>query len=104
MQYRYRVIGKVIQPFILRGAYFIKNSTMDFCITEKELEFVKERCNLEKVLDLSNEDNSVSKSTRGNGDKTVSTAQSAEVDKSIKPTPKTPVKRQYTRHTANGDK
>lgn len=34
----------------------------------------------------------------------VSTAQSAEVDKSIKPTPKTPVKRQYTRHTANGDK
>lgn len=36
--------------------------------------------------------------------KNVSTAQSAEVDKSIKPTPKTPVKRQYTRHTANGDK
>ena len=36
--------------------------------------------------------------------KTVSTAQSEEVNKSIKPTPKTPVKRQYTRHTANGDK
>lgn len=39
-----------------------------------------------------------------NAPKNVSTAQSAEVDKSIKPTPKTPVKRQYTRHTANGDK
>ena len=33
-----------------------------------------------------------------------STAQSEEVDKSIKHTPKTPVRRQYTRHTANGDK
>ena len=39
-----------------------------------------------------------------NAQNSVSTAQSAEVDKSIKPTPKTPVKRQYTRHTANGDK
>ena len=39
-----------------------------------------------------------------NAENNVSTAQSAEVDKSIKPTPKTPVKRQYTRHTANGDK
>ena len=39
-----------------------------------------------------------------NAENSVSMAQSAEVDKSIKPTPKTPVKRQYTRHTANGDK
>lgn len=39
-----------------------------------------------------------------NAKNNASTAQSAEVDKSIKPTPKTPVKRQYTRHAANGDK
>ena len=39
-----------------------------------------------------------------NAQNSVYKAQSAEVDKSINPTPKTPVKRQYTRHTANGDK
>lgn len=100
MQYKYRVIGIVKQPFILRGAYFIKGSTIDFCITQNEFEFVKERCNLEKVIELANENNSVQNKAQNS----VSTAQNGTADKSIKPTPETPSKRKYTRHKDIADK
>lgn len=60
MQYRYRVIGKVKQSFILRGAYFGINDTIDFYITENELEFVKERCSLDTIEDLQKAENSIS--------------------------------------------
>ncbi len=52
MQYRYRVEGKVEKSFILRGAYFAVGSTIEFCVTESELSFVKERCKLAKIVDL----------------------------------------------------
>lgn len=52
MQYRYRVEGKVNQCFILRGAYFAINSTIEFYVTESELSFVKQYCTLDKVIDL----------------------------------------------------
>ena len=52
MQYRYRVLGKVEQSFILRGAIFAIGSKMDFYITESELSFVKERCKIDSIVDL----------------------------------------------------
>lgn len=67
MQYRYRVIGKVKQSFILRGAYFGINDTIDFYITENELEFVKERCELDIVEDLQKAENSISNVAKSNG-------------------------------------
>lgn len=76
MQYRYRVVGKVKQSFILRGAYFGIHSTIDFYITENELEFVKERCSLDTIEDLQKAENSISN---------VAEAKSSEK----------PVKRQY---------
>lgn len=69
MQYRYRVIGKVEQSFILRGAYFAINSTIDFYVMESELAFVKEMCKLETIVDLqkaTNAENSISNVAKPN--------------------------------------
>lgn len=52
MQYRYRVEGKVEHSFILRGAFFGINNTINFYITESELDFVKERCKLDVIEDM----------------------------------------------------
>lgn len=52
MNYRYKVKGRVEKAFILRGMYFRVGSPIDNQITESELSFVKERCKLEKVEDL----------------------------------------------------
>ena len=52
MQYRYRVLGKVEQSFILRGAYFAIGIYIDFYIQESELPFVKERCKIDNMVDL----------------------------------------------------
>lgn len=42
--------------------------------------------------------------TANNADNSVSTAQNGKADKSIKPTPETPSKRKYTRHSSIADK
>lgn len=52
MEYRYRVVGKVSQPFILRGAHFLLGSKIEFYVTDSELDFVKERCELIRIDDL----------------------------------------------------
>ena len=52
MELKYRVKGRVNSPFILRGLHFAVGSDMDFCICEKELEFVKERINVSQLIDL----------------------------------------------------
>lgn len=52
MNYKYRVKGVVEKSFILRGLFFRIGSCIDLYITEKELNFVKERCNDLKVNDL----------------------------------------------------
>ena len=49
MNYRYRVKGVAEKAFILRGMHFRIGGTIDTVILESELEFVKERCALEKV-------------------------------------------------------
>lgn len=69
MQYRYRVEGKVEHSFILRGAFFGINDTINFYITESELDFVKERCKLNVIEDTqkpTNADNSISNVAKTN--------------------------------------
>ena len=51
MAFKYRVKGKVEQAFIIRGLHFDVGSDIDFYITEKELEFVKERCKIAELID-----------------------------------------------------
>lgn len=91
MQYRYRVLGKVEQSFILRGAYFAIGNTIDFYITENELGFVKERCKLEMIEDLqkpTETENSISSVAKPN---------SKSTQKMVQPTVEKPVKRQYNK-------
>lgn len=81
MQYRYRVLGKIEHSFILRGAYFEVGSTIDFYITDSEIDFVKERCNLETIKDLQETkfENSISKVVKpkiSNSEKAVKNEQS----------------------------
>lgn len=52
MDYRYRVKGVAEKAFILRGMCFRVGGKVDNDILESELAFVKERCKLEKVKDL----------------------------------------------------
>ncbi|MCM1440071.1 MAG: hypothetical protein NC131_12845 [Roseburia sp.] len=85
MQYRYRVLGKVEQSFILRGAYFAVGSEMDFYITESEMPFVKEMCKLTKVCDFM--ENNKSQNSMSN-----------VAEEST--TPEKPVKRQYNKRKA----
>lgn len=51
MNYRYRVKGKAIKAFILRGMHFRIEKDIDCVITESELTFVKERCKLTEIID-----------------------------------------------------
>lgn len=53
MTKKYRVKGKVNSPFILSGLYFAIDSDIDFCISENEIEFVKERVSISELIDLS---------------------------------------------------
>ena len=64
MQHRYRVLGKVEQSFILRGAYFAIGSKIDFYVLESELSFVKERCKIDNIVDL--QENTETKSSVSN--------------------------------------
>ena len=52
MNYRYRVKGVAEKAFILRGLHFRVGSKIDTAILESELAFVKERCKLTKVEDI----------------------------------------------------
>lgn len=53
MDYRYRVKGAVEKAFILRGMHFRIGTDINAVITESELDFVKERCALADICDLS---------------------------------------------------
>ena len=52
MNYRYRVEGVAEKAFILRGMHFRIGREIETAILESELAFVKERCRLDKVVDL----------------------------------------------------
>lgn len=52
MNYRYKVKGVAEKAFILRGLHFRVGGAIDTAILESELAFVKERCKLTKVEDL----------------------------------------------------
>lgn len=51
MTFRYRFIGKVNSQFVLRGLLFRRNSKIDFCVNEKEVEFLKEHCEIQEIID-----------------------------------------------------
>ena len=52
MEFKYRVLGKVNNAFILRGLHFTNGYNIDFCVNENELAFVKERCEVKEVKEL----------------------------------------------------
>lgn len=51
MLFKYRFKGKVNSQFVLRGFLFKVGSNIDFCVTEKELEFVKQYCTNYEIID-----------------------------------------------------
>ena len=51
MKFRYRFKGKVNSQFVLRGSLFKVGSSIDFCISESELEFVKNHCEIIEIID-----------------------------------------------------
>ena len=51
MKFRYRFKGKVNSQFVLRGSLFKVGSSIDFCISESELEFVKQYCEIIEIID-----------------------------------------------------
>ena len=53
MKYRYRLKGLVKNAFIIRGVHFCVGDSIDFCVYENELEFVKSRCEKCDLIDLS---------------------------------------------------
>ena len=52
MIYRYRVEGVAEKAFILRGMHFRVNGTINTDISDTELAFIKERCRLNKIVDI----------------------------------------------------
>ena len=52
MGLRYRVFGKINNSFILRGLHFESGREIDFVVSESELAFVKERCDITEVKEL----------------------------------------------------
>lgn len=107
MQYRYRVVGTVEHSFILRGAFFSIGSTINFYIAENELAFIKERCKLEVIEDISksvNADNSISSVAKENALTSENNAvepQTVSVKENAQPTANKPVKRQYTKRSVS---
>lgn len=51
MKFRYRFKGKVNSQFVIRGMLFKVGSNIDFCISDKELEFVKQHCTVLEIID-----------------------------------------------------
>lgn len=52
MNLRYRIKGTVTRPFILRSLHCKIGFKIDLSVTEQELEFVKDRCEIEEIVDL----------------------------------------------------
>lgn len=52
MKFKYRFKGKVNSQFVLRGMLFVVGAKIDFCVSEKELEFVKQNCSIIDIIDL----------------------------------------------------
>lgn len=52
MLFRYRFKGKVNSQFVIRGFLFKVGSSIDFCVSEKELDFVKQHCADMEIIDL----------------------------------------------------
>lgn len=64
MDFRYRIIGTVKMPFILRGLFYKIGVNINALLTEKELDFVKGRCQVSQIIDLNEQeqmDNSIPK-------------------------------------------
>ena len=64
MDFRYRIIGTVKMPFILRGLFYKIGVNINALLTEKELDFVKDRCQVSQIIDLNEQeqmDNSIPK-------------------------------------------
>lgn len=53
MEFRYRITGKIVKPFILRGLFYKIGVNINSLVTEKELDFVKDKCELTEIVDLS---------------------------------------------------
>lgn len=60
---KYRVKGKVERAFIMRGMYFPVASDIDFMVSDGELAFVKERCKVDEVADIMDEQDKALNST-----------------------------------------
>lgn len=52
MKFKYRFKGKVNNQFVLRGMLFVVGAKIDFCVSEKELDFVKQNCSIIDIIDL----------------------------------------------------
>lgn len=52
MRFRYRFKGKVNSQFVIRGMLFNVGTRIDFCLDDKELEFVKLHCSDFEIIDL----------------------------------------------------
>lgn len=50
MKFKYRFKGKVNNQFVLRGMLFKVGSNIDFCVSESELEFVKQNCTILEII------------------------------------------------------
>ena len=85
MDFKYRVKGLVQKPFIIRGAFFAVGSEMDFYFSEKELAFVKQRVKVDKVVDLSQvEQTKAPEPVLANISKTESVAKTESKPKGVK--------------------
>lgn len=56
MNFKYRVKGKVNQGFILRGKFNKCGDIIDICIYEKELNFIKNKCDCFSIEDYKEEE------------------------------------------------
>lgn len=52
MEYGYSVQGMVEKPFVLRGFFFPIGKRIEMYVSKSELPFLKERCQIEAVIDL----------------------------------------------------
>ena len=49
---KYRFKGKVNSSFIIRGMFFSAGSDIDLGLSDRELDFVKTRCEAVEIIDL----------------------------------------------------
>ena len=56
MIFKYRVIGRVRESFVLRGMLFKASDFFDFCVADSELDFVKSNCEVKQIISLEQEE------------------------------------------------